>query len=230
LALVLSCEHGGRQIPARYRPLFAGQEALLASHRGWDPGALRVASRIARETSAPLFAVTTSRLLVDTNRSPGHPRVFGEAVRGLPPEARQALLARYHAPHQRAVSEAVLALIASEPVLHLSIHSFTPVLDGVRREVDLGLLYDPQRGLEKPLAAALATALARRLPALRIRKNAPYRGTSDGLTKVLRGRFPASRYAGLELEVSQRFLEDPPGISSLGRVIAAAVAEVLEHL
>ncbi len=225
--LLLTCEHGGRRIPSRFRPLFEGAEAVLESHRGWDPGALVVASHIARRTGAPLLPVTVSRLLVDTNRSPGHPRVFSSYTRDLPPETRATLRARHHAPHHRAAEAAVASLARKGAVFHLSVHSFTPVLDGVVREVDLGVLYDPRRPREKAIAAELAASLKRHLPGLRVRKNAPYRGVSDGLTKVLRGRFPDPRYAGLELEVSQRFLTDPPGIPALGRAIAESVAEVI---
>ena len=37
--LVITCEHGGNHIPGAYRHLFQGQEAVLQSHRGFDPGA-----------------------------------------------------------------------------------------------------------------------------------------------------------------------------------------------
>ena len=40
---LITCEHGGNRIPPRYRDLFAGCEALLQSHRGYDPGALTLA-------------------------------------------------------------------------------------------------------------------------------------------------------------------------------------------
>ena len=39
-ALIITCEHGGNEVPAAYAPLFAGHEALLPTHRGWDAGAL----------------------------------------------------------------------------------------------------------------------------------------------------------------------------------------------
>ena len=69
--VVISCEHGGSRIPGRYRHLFAGRAALLESHRGWDPGALVMARALSRGLRAPLFASTTSRLLVDLNRKEG---------------------------------------------------------------------------------------------------------------------------------------------------------------
>jgi len=39
--LVLTCEHGGNRVPAAYRALFEGAEALLATHAGYDIGALK---------------------------------------------------------------------------------------------------------------------------------------------------------------------------------------------
>ncbi len=225
--LLLTCEHGGNAIPARHRALFAGAAEVLASHRGWDPGSLRVARAIARRCAAPLLEVTVSRLLVDANRSPRHPRVFSGYTRSLPREVRDALLARYHAPHHRAAAELASKLSRDGDVLHLSVHSFTPVLDGNVRDVDLGLLYDPSRPPERDRVDALAEALALALPSLRIRRNAPYRGVSDGLTKILRRTLATDRYAGVELEINQRLLVEPPGIARLGRAVAEAVAEAI---
>ena len=44
-------------------------------------------------------------------------------------------------------------------------------------------------------------------PDLRLRRNYPYRGRSDGLTAALRRRHPDAAYVGIELEVNQRFVE-----------------------
>src|SRR5436305_13375521 len=38
--LLITCEHGGNAVPERYRGAFAGAARALASHRGYDPGAL----------------------------------------------------------------------------------------------------------------------------------------------------------------------------------------------
>jgi predicted N-formylglutamate amidohydrolase len=39
-ALLLTCEHGDNRIPREYAALFEGTKDVIASHRGWDPGAL----------------------------------------------------------------------------------------------------------------------------------------------------------------------------------------------
>ncbi|HZD05694.1 MAG TPA: N-formylglutamate amidohydrolase [Longimicrobiales bacterium] len=207
-ALVLSCEHAGNRVPGPWRPLFEGADEVLASHRGWDPGALALARRMARTLDAPLIAVSVTRLLVDANRSPGHPRLFSPFTRGLPPGERERLLARHYRPHHARVEAAVRdGLGRTGRVLHVGVHSFTPVLNGRLRRLDVGLLYDPSRELERSLAAAWLAAARGALPELRFRANAPYRGTSDGLTTLLRRRFPPERYSGVELEIGQGLLE-----------------------
>jgi predicted N-formylglutamate amidohydrolase len=80
-AVIVTCEHGGNHVPPPYRALFRGRERLLASHRGWDPGALTAARELARVLRAPLIFSRVTRLLIDLNRSPGHRALFS-AVTG----------------------------------------------------------------------------------------------------------------------------------------------------
>jgi len=202
--LILSCEHGGNRVPARYRRLFSGK--ILATHRGYDPGALELARDLARATGAPLFYSTVSRLLVELNRPLGHHQVFSSYALRLPERERQTLLKRYYFPYWRSVENAVAkALRGGRQVLHLSVHSFTPRFRGVRRRTDIGLLFDPQRVLEARFCEAWRQALQRRSPRLRVRHNYPYRGTGDALTTSLREKFTSRHYLGIEIEVNQKF-------------------------
>lgn len=206
--VVVSCEHGGNRVPERYRTLFLGAEAVLASHRGWDPGTLPLARALARRLEAPLHVSTVSRLVVDRNRSPGHPRVFSRWTRALPEPERESLLRRLHEPWRAAVLARVEEEVAAGgPILHLSVHSFTPVLDGRPRRTELALLYDPARAGERTLAAGWLAALRARRPHVQVRRNHPYRGVSDGMTTWLRSRFPGESYLGIEVEVSQALLQ-----------------------
>jgi predicted N-formylglutamate amidohydrolase len=203
--LVLSCEHGGHRIPEPWAPLFRGKTRELESHRGWDPGALSVARRLARRFEAPLIAATTSRLLVDLNRSPHNPAVFSRTTRSLPPDEREAILERVHRPHWQRVREMLDAVDGR--VLHVAVHSFAPVLGGRVRAFDVALLYDPARRRESELAARWKHNLVAEAPWLRVRRNAPYRGRSDGLPTAMRRERPATRYLGIELELNQASIE-----------------------
>ena len=98
--VLITCEHGGNRIPAPYRLLFEGYGPLLDTHRGYDMGALAMARELAAAFAAPLIAGTVSRLLVDLNRSLGHPRLHGEAIRGVPADVRARIVERYYAPYR----------------------------------------------------------------------------------------------------------------------------------
>lgn len=204
LFLVVSCEHAGNIVPRRYAALFAPHADLLASHRGWDPGALPIARAIAVELDAPLFAATITRLLVEPNRSRRHPSLFSAITRGLDDEQKDRIIARYYTPHLAAVRHAIDdALSTRSHVLHVGVHTFTPVLDADVRRADIGLLYDPRRASERLFCDRWAHALHDADPTLRVRRNYPYRGASDGLTTSLRRELPARAYLGVELEVNQ---------------------------
>lgn len=108
----------------------------------------------------------------------------------------------------------------------MAVHSFTPVLDGVPRNVDIGLLYDPAQGQERSFCGAWRKALAARAPHLRIRMNQPYKGISDGFPTALRRAFP-QHYAGVELEVNQRFAQGGKMDQELARALRGSLAEAL---
>jgi predicted N-formylglutamate amidohydrolase len=203
-AFLVTCEHGGNRIPARYRALFRGSAAVLASHRGYDPGALSLARLLARRLDAPLVAATVSRLLVDLNRSVGHPQLFSEMSREVPAAGRARIIASYYRPFRERV-ERIVAQGASRGrrTVHVSAHSFTPRLDAVVRTADVGFLYDPARAQEAELCARWQAALRERLPELRVRRNYPYRGAGDGLTTHLRRQWPGALYVGVEVEINQ---------------------------
>ena len=203
-AFLVTCEHGGNRIPAPYRPLFERSRARLDSHRGYDFGALPVARALAAAFSAPLVASTVSRLLVDLNRSIGHPQLFSAETRGLPARLRSEIIDLYYRPYRTQVERLVRRSVArGRRVVHVSSHSFTPVLNGDRRRADLGLLYHPGRSGESRLCARWKDSLAAFAPGLRVRRNYPYAGKADGLTAYLRRRFPPGAYVGIELEVNQ---------------------------
>lgn len=201
---IITCEHGGNRIPAPYRRLFRGQRALLDSHRGHDPGSLVMAKALASTYRAPLVASTTSRLLIDLNRSIGHPQLFSATTRAAPPETRAQIVEHHYRPYRVQVERLVRQAVSrGHRVIHISSHSFTAELDGRVRGADVGLLYHPGRRGEAEVCARWKESLAASAPELRVRRNYPYAGKGDGLTSHLRLRFAQSDYVGIELEVNQ---------------------------
>ncbi len=229
-AIVLSCEHGGNQVPPRYRFAFETPRAAkaLQSHRGYDLGALFIAESLAKRFRVRLIGSHVSRLVVDLNRSPGHPRLLSEFMSGLDGAEREKVLRKHYFPHRERVESEIRRHVAKgRTTLHVGIHSFTPRLGGNTRRADLGLLYDPKRAQEKELCVAWRRSIRAHAPELRVRRNYPYRGDADGLTTTLRRVFAPDSYLGIELELNQALLTRADGSHE---ALAAAVGDSLASI
>jgi predicted N-formylglutamate amidohydrolase len=203
--LMITCEHGGNEVPEELRTYFANGEARqhLHSHRGYDPGALAVARRIAESSGAPLEFSTVSRLVVDLNRSLDSPELLSKFLVSIDEELRRHVLEKYYYPYRERVADSVKKQVdAGESVLHLSVHTFTPRFRGSRRRFDIGVLFDPGRESENRHSLCLIAGLAK--SGLRVLPNQPYHGIDDGLTTELRKHFDPESYLGIELELNNR--------------------------
>jgi predicted N-formylglutamate amidohydrolase len=225
--LLVTCEHGGNRIPAQYRALFKKYRAALESHRGYDAGALALARDFAGALNAELVYSSTSRLLVELNRSPHHRQLLSDATRGLPRQEQERLLQRFYWPYRNWVEAQVIGAIkGGERVLHVSSHSFTPRLNGVLRNADIGLLYDPRRAGEREFCGVWQNRIETANSQLVVRRNYPYRGSADGLTTHLRRLHSDADYAGIEIEVNQKY---PLGDTAAWRALRKMLVTTLEQ-
>lgn len=227
---MLSCEHGGREVPPAFAQDFEQAEEALASHRGYDLGALPLARELAEAWQAPLVYSTVTRLLVELNRSPHHPRWLSEWTRHNGTARRQHLRDWLYDPYRAALARQIESSLAGgRRVLHVSVHSFTPLWQGVERRVDLGLLYDPRRPAERLLGEQWAASLREQLPAWRVRRNQPYRGAADGLTTAFRKRWPDPDYLGVELEIRNDWLDERSPPPALVEALVRSLARLCDH-
>lgn len=231
--VLVSCEHASAAIPRWARSRLDGVlssadkaalQQALADHRGSDPGAGPCSQALGRRLGCPVVLGQASRLLVDLNRSPKHPARFSTFTRRCPEDLRLALHQRLWWPHWQAIGRHVAGARAT---LHFALHSFDPALAIGRDRIDVGLLYDPARAGERRVAALVLAAIAARAPELRLRRNAPYRGVSDGLPTALRRRLSPACYVGFELEVSQALVHDARW-AELQAMLVDALASVAE--
>lgn len=203
---LITCEHAGNKIPESYNYLFKGKEEVLKSHRGWDPGASQLACHLGSIMEVPVFMHPTSRLLVEVNRSLTNPQLFSEFTSTLDPDIKKFLLDKYYHPYRKTVYEWVKKTVEDhKEVVHISMHTFTPVWQGKKRKTDIGILFDEKRRLESKVALTLKNQLHQLAPLLQVDCNEPYKGTDDGLTTALRKKFGAKAYSGIEIEVNQKF-------------------------
>ncbi len=209
-SLIVSCEHAGNEIPPEYLYLFSGSEEVLKTHRAYDPGAIDCARLLSERLNVPLIFQSISRLLIDQNRTLSNRSLFSDFSKALSADKKRDCIDRFYKPYVEKLRDFIEKRIDLEnPVLHLSIHSFTPELNGRVRNADIGLLYDPSRGAESQLLSALIDYISTFSRHYRVRRNYPYRGTSDGMVSFFRKVFPPENYIGLEVEFNHKvYFED----------------------
>lgn len=203
MKIILSCEHGGNRIPSAYASLFKGHEQILHSHQGFDPGTMDLFEYLKSHT---YFSKSNdiSRLLIECNRSLHHPKLFSEISKTLNSEEKKQLVNQVYIPYRNAIEQEVENMLHTEEmVVHLSLHSFTPIYNAEIRNNDLGLLYDPKRTEEREFCKEFKLKLLQKEARYKVRMNYPYLGNADGFTTYLRSKFKKN-YLGIEIEINQR--------------------------
>ena len=204
MKLLVTCEHAGNEIPQELQERNLIPADVVATHRGYDIGAKDLYETLAKIAHFKI-SNTITRLLVDLNRSTHNKNVFSIYTRKLPLNVQQELLNNYYLPYRSKVIDFIERVRKTgESTLHVSVHTFTQNLNGIERNGDVTLLFDSANAFEKRFAQRWKEQLKNSNPELKVRFNYPYLGKSDGFTTYLRKAFPHS-YAGIELEVNQKF-------------------------
>lgn len=204
MKLVITCEHGGNEIPEGQRHLFLSNTKVLQTHRGFDLGALDLYNQVSPLADFAMYS-TTSRLLIELNRSLHHRNLFSEFSKLLSTSEKEEIITSYYSRYRNTITNVIQKYIEDKNnVVHISVHSFTPILDTIERNCDIGLLYDASLTDEKTFAHQVKTAILQQDATLNIRYNYPYLGKADGFTTYLRKNF-SKNYIGIELEVNQKY-------------------------
>ncbi|QXP65508.1 N-formylglutamate amidohydrolase [Polaribacter sp. AHE13PA] len=226
MKLVITCEHGGNEIPEKFHTLFSDKE-ILNTHRGYDLGALDVFNALKHLAIYTNYS-TTSRLFIELNRSLWHKNLFSEFTKKLSFIEKEHLIKSYYEVYRNRVENQIKALITKKnKVIHLSIHSFTPILNNDVRNCDIGLLYDSSNLHEKNIAIQLKASLHNINPKWNVRFNYPYLGKADGFTTHLRKRFKEN-YIGIEIELNQKFSKNNIMNYQLKEDLQKAISNILK--
>lgn len=229
---IVTCEHAGNKVPGDYSHIIDEEDTVLETHRGYDIGALELTRTIADEMDVDPQIHETTRLLVDLNRSLNHPAAFSEYMRDTDRETKQHIVDNIYEPHRNKVREIISNLIDEDyRVIHLSVHTFTPRMNGVIRETDIGLLFDPIRDNEYHFCEEWKEQIRKIEPELRVRMNYPYRGVMDGFSTSLREQFSDQHYLGPELELNQKYVlsDDQEGWEEIQEILAESFRNTFEN-
>nr|WP_272211669.1 N-formylglutamate amidohydrolase [Marinicella sp. W31]MDC2877559.1 N-formylglutamate amidohydrolase [Marinicella sp. W31] len=211
--VILICEHAGRAIPEVLGDMGLSA-ALLESHIAWDPGALAVSRLLSTALDSMLVHQRFSRLVYDCNRppeasdsTPEISEVFAvPANRGLGPVAKaeraEALYLPFHERIDQLLDET--AHTARNAVI-VTIHSFTPVFKGQKRDVEIGILHDSDRRLADCMLKKASAASG-----YDVRRNEPY-APVDGVTHTLRRHALQRGLLNVMIEVRNDLIADAVG-------------------
>jgi predicted N-formylglutamate amidohydrolase len=215
--VLIVCDHAGRRVPGGLERLGISEEAL-ARHIGWDIGAADLTRRLAQLLDAPAILNHVSRLVIDPNRRPNTPTSIPEVSDDCVVPGNQGLeldevverVLRYFLPYHRTVARRI-GQFRREGVVPalISIHSFTPRMNGEDRPWQVGVLWRGDQRLSRP---ALERLEAR--GDLVVGDNQPYSGLRDfGFTVQFHGQRPRLPHVMIEVrqdeidtrEKAQRF-------------------------
>ena len=229
IRLVVTCEHAGNIVPDDIKSLIRIPGKILKSHRGYDKGAYHIFRNISKFSNANIYS-RVSRLVIDLNRSLHNQKLFSEYSRLLPDNNKLKLIKSFYQPYRFSVEKTINNFLGEGfKVIHISVHTFTPVLNGIKRNAGIGLLYDPHREAEKEFAKLWKFSIMQKSDNLDVRFNYPYKGKSDGFTKYLRTRFPGKQYIGIELEVNQKFTRKTETLNNTIKTLSQSLGIVLNN-
>ncbi len=226
--VLLLCDHASNRIPDELGGLGL-TPSVLADHIAFDIGAADLTRALSDRLDAPAMLSRFSRLLIDPNRELGHDYSIPALSDGVPVPGNQNLseaevarrIATYYEPYHAAIGERIaLAKRACAPVL-VSIHSFTPDMEGFTRPWHAAVLHDDDVRLANPVLAEFE-----RHGELVVGDNEPYTGYSD-LTFTVPHHAGRHDLLSVVFEVRQDLLETATAIDSWAAVIADVLAAPL---
>ncbi len=224
--LLLLGDHAGRAIPAALAGLGVPPDAMDL-HIAWDIGTAGLGERLATAVDACFIRQAYSRLVIDCNRRPetagAMPAVSdGVVIPGnadLDPEARAARREAIYAPYQARIGQELDTRQGrGQPTLLVSLHSFTPQMDGIVRPWRFGVLH---RG-DSPLSHRVLGLLQAELGEL-VGDNRPY--AMDEIDNTIPLHADPRRLDYLELEVRQDLIADAAGQDEVAAFLARLLAE-----
>jgi predicted N-formylglutamate amidohydrolase len=223
--LLFVCDHASNALPERYGALGL-DSGLFDTHIASDIGAAEVTRTIAAEFGAAAILARWSRLLIDLNRGADDPTLVMKLSDGtiIPGNARidEAEIAwrleEYFTPYHAAIAQELREMRSRGvlPVI-LSIHSFTPVWKGRRRPWEVGILWDRDARLARPMIDKLEQT------GLNVGDNEPYSGELENDCLYRHGTLHGLPHVLIEIR------QDLIATDIAARAFAARLKPVIEN-
>jgi len=225
--LLLVCDHASRRFPAALGDLGVDL-AVRRCHLGSDIGAKNLTTLLAERLGSTAVLQNYSRLVIDCNRQlldPGAFLQFGDGVvisgnRNLDADKRQARIDEIYWPYHAAIAIEIerLESVSAKPTM-LAIHSFTPVMDGVFRPWQIGILWDTDDRVALPMIDQMRDS------GFLVGDNEPYSGKALQYFTIDH-HAERAELPHIGIEIRQDLIDDEAGVES----IADAMQPVIENI
>ncbi|WP_435138311.1 N-formylglutamate amidohydrolase [Pseudopelagicola sp. nBUS_19] len=227
-SFIVVCEHASNHIPASFAALGLSQEARV-SHVAWDPGAMDVSTRLAKKLDANLIASAVSRLIYDCNRPPFAKDAMPERSeifdvpgnKNLTQGDRDARTEIFYCPFKSALKFAIDRV--ASPIL-ITVHTFTPIYNGIARSVEIGILHDSDARLADAMLQVAATHTD-----FNVQRNAPY-GPEHGVTHTLKQHAIKDGHLNVMLEIRNDLVETPEQQDAMVNLLSAWINDACKNI
>jgi predicted N-formylglutamate amidohydrolase len=223
--IVLIADHARRDLPEEYGSLGL-PAAELERHIAYDIGVEMVTRELAAALDVPAVIANFSRLLIDPNRGEDDPTLIrqlydGTVVPGnypMAPAERERRLDGFYRPYHDAVGALIasVAQASGKAPFIFSVHSFTPVMQGIARPWHVGILWDLDDRVARPLIDMLAQDKT-----LVVGDNEPYDGALRGDTMFKHAI--VNGFAHALIEIRQDLIADSKGALAWAERLAPIV-------
>ena len=229
---MLTCDHASHAVPESLGNLRLASRDL-ERHIGWDIGAAEVTRRLAERFDAPAVFSGYSRLVIDCNRKLGSETSILEVSDstvipgnlGLETAEAARRAEALFAPYHQAIASVLerIRRAGSTPIF-AAIHSFTPRLNGCARPWHIGVLWDQDPRVARPLIEAL-----RANPGLVVGDNEPY-SARDHFDFSQEFHASSAGIPSALVEIRDDLIRDRAGIALHADMLGEALAGVVANL
>ncbi|HEX2752031.1 MAG TPA: N-formylglutamate amidohydrolase [Alphaproteobacteria bacterium] len=229
---LIVCDHASNRIPAVLGTLGLSKKDR-EKHIAWDPGTEVIGRYLSEQLDAPAFFATFSRIVVDVNRGANSPECMREvydhvSVPGntnLSRAEKKQRIDEIFNPYHKNLADQVQRFLKKKRVpMIISVHSFTPEMDGYRRPWHIGILWNK----EDDIALRLVDNLRLQNPTMIVGENEPYSLKAENLTKNTIGTHAESK--GLPyviVEFRQDLVKTKRDALKWGKIFLDAMAPIL---
>ena len=229
--VLLICDHASCRFPSRLGDLGLDPFARRC-HLAVDIGAGSLTEKLAKSLKFSAVLAQYSRLVVDCNRElmdPGAFLEYGDGIlvpgnRNLSQTQKDMRAGSIYWPYHDAIDGLIKRLEAVGPSpAFISIHSFSPVMNGVARPWQMGVLWDKDESLAEIFIEDLRAA------GYHTGDNEPYSGKApQDFTIDHHAEDAGLPHVGIE--VRQDLLSDPAGIARVAAVMHKIIESIPERI